>query len=197
MVITLSKAGLETEARRLARRVRLDGYVPQLVVGIRRGGEHVARMAMEEFPEGRLALVNRQRPGTKIKGGLRLGAVLPHLPYTVTDSMRRLEHRVRFRRHARRPAGADTGRHAEPEGHGLGAGNFDERRILVIDDAVDSGETMTDVVSYLGERFPRAEIRTFAIAHTMPHSVLRPDYAAFACGNLVRFFWSEDYHARA
>ncbi|MGZ9809539.1 phosphoribosyltransferase family protein [Pseudoroseicyclus sp. H15] len=199
-VLTLTPAQLADQTGRLARRVRESGFLPELVVGIRTGGEHVARLALEDFPEARLAIVRRQRESTRLKTGMSVGTVLKPMPYMVTDRLRIAEHRMRERRVRARGRGGRAARGGRDavrveSGATLAAREYSERRILVVDDAVDTGQTMADVMDHLGRLFPRAEIRSFSISRTMEHPLVEPDYAATGYGTLVRFFWSEDYHA--
>lgn len=66
------------------------------------------------------------------------------------------------------------------------------RRILIVDDAVDSGESMKKVVETVRGLNPRASVRTAAITLTTPAPAVSPDYYLYN-QVLVRFPWSKDY----
>lgn len=193
-VLTLSETELDGEIIKLARRVRDHDFIPDVVVGIKTGGEHVAKVVMQEFPNARLAIVQRQRLGTQVKSKLNAGAILQHLPYRLSDRLRILEHRWRERRalQSRNSLARRTVDDCSPP---LGECKSGENRVLIIDDAVDSGDTMADVVEHVREKFPNADIRTLAINSTMKNPVITPDYVLNGYGTLIRFFWSKDYHA--
>lgn len=65
-------------------------------------------------------------------------------------------------------------------------------RILIVDDAVDSGSTMASVINLLNQEFPGNIIRTAAITVTTSTSLVEVDYALYREGVLVRFPWSND-----
>ena len=64
------------------------------------------------------------------------------------------------------------------------------RKVLIVDDAVDSGATMLAVAEALREANPEAEIRTAAITVTTPKPLITPDYSMYK--DLIRFPWSMD-----
>jgi hypoxanthine phosphoribosyltransferase len=65
-------------------------------------------------------------------------------------------------------------------------------RVMVVDDAVDSGVTLAAVLRTLRESCPPGtELRTAAITVTRPSPAVEPDYALWR-GVLCRFPWSFD-----
>ena len=193
-VITLSEDKLRCYAIDLANRVRDDGFIPDLIIGIRTGGEHVASIVSQAFSGTQVSIVKRQRHGTNTKRKLKVGKLLKILPYKVSDRLRVLEHRLLERNwQCAKPEDVRNSTLEECSGP-LSSNNFTESRILIVDDAVYSGTTMYNVYNFVRSQFKDAEVRTFTIALTMRDSLIRPDYVAISYGNLVRFHWSEDYH---
>jgi len=65
-------------------------------------------------------------------------------------------------------------------------------RILVTDDAVDSGVTLSTVLRHLRKISSfDADFRSAAITQTLEHPIVTPDYLMFH-GTLCRFPWSFD-----
>ena len=99
--------------------------------------------------------------------------------------------------HAERPAGQQRERQGGPEdlaaalAERLGALPMPVR-ILVADDAVDSGTTLASVLHLLADICPPGtEIRSAAITQTLENPRARPDYVLLH-GTLCRFPWSFD-----
>ena len=183
-VVTLDSRRFAVACRMLAEVVEGEKFMPELMVGIRTGGEYVAREMLGEFPEARLAVVELQRPSTRHKG--LVAGLLPLLPARVLDFMRMAEARLLAFRPRRR-----VGRVEIPEEiTALGA-----RRILVVDDAVDSGVTLEAIVSSLREACPSAHVRSAVITVTTSRPVISPDYALYRNKTLIRFPWSMDVKA--
>ena len=114
------------------------------------------------------------------------------LPRPAVDLLRRFEHRLSAtaRAHQRRPQLIDLGE-IEVIADWL-ARRAARQRILVADDAVDSGVTLGTVLRHLRAVCPSGtEIRTAAITQTLEKPMARPDYALFH-GTLCRFPWSFD-----
>lgn len=68
----------------------------------------------------------------------------------------------------------------------LGIGSLDD--VLIVDDVVDSGNTMRLVTNYVGKYNPRS-IRT-AVLFYKPWSMIKPDYYAYTSTKWIVFPWS-------
>ena len=169
-------------------------YAPTLIVGIRTGGLTVAHAMARgaRSPVPVLPLTCR-RPTTGAKSRLPLlRTVLGNLPRAVADAMRRIEHRLVS------AGGLQRGRPQEVDeaevktiGDHLAACVMPPR-ILVADDAVDSGTTLATVLRILAVIRPaESEIRSAVITQTLDNPAARPDYVLYR-GTLCRFPWSFD-----
>lgn len=171
----------------------LDSYRPDLLVGIRTGGlvvaEAMARSVTE--PVSVLPLTCR-RAATGVKARLKvLPRILTAMPRPVVNRLRWLEHRMLTgrRQGARKPQQIDHGE-AAIIGRHLLATNV--RRILVVDDAVDSGVTLATVLQLLRQACPPdTEFRTAVVTVTMEQPLVEPDFLLYR-GVLCRFPWSFD-----
>ncbi len=193
-VITLSQGAVDWQARELALSLVADdsnGF--DLMVGVRRGGEFFAD-ALEQFlPEGycreRLN-VTLQRPSTRGKGA-RLAAVLGNTPLWMLNSARRLEAwwlRMKTRCNKR----PDTRKMVVDNGVGF-PDLPPEARILLVDDAIDSGATIKVVCNNLREIYINPNIKIAVITVTTDSPLVEPDFCKYHNRTLVRFPWSIDY----
>lgn len=169
-------------------------YEPTLVVGIRTGGLQVAesmvRAASAPLP---VLPVTCRRAATGAKARVPLlRTALAALPRPALDLLRRVEHRLFIapRTHQARQQQVD---HAE-----IGviaawlAKQPSQSRILVADDAIDSGATLATVLRLVRTVCPSGtEIRSAVITQTLEQPITAPDYVLFH-DTLCRFPWSFD-----
>ena len=66
------------------------------------------------------------------------------------------------------------------------------KRVLILDDIIDTGETLTAVLKVLQERYPDIEFRS-ATLYTKPTASLQPDYALHVATEWIDFFWEKDF----
>jgi len=65
------------------------------------------------------------------------------------------------------------------------------KRVLIIDDIVDSGETMEEIFKILREKFPETEFKLATIFYKKT-AVLQPDFAVKEATQWIDFFWETD-----
>ncbi len=65
------------------------------------------------------------------------------------------------------------------------------KRVLIIDDIVDSGETMREILKVLHEKFPTVEFKLATIFRKKT-AVLQPDYSVKEADKWIDFFWEVD-----
>ncbi|WP_320034468.1 phosphoribosyltransferase [Campylobacterota bacterium DY0563] len=65
------------------------------------------------------------------------------------------------------------------------------KRVLIIDDIVDSGETMEEILKLLAEKFPKVEFKLATIFYKKT-ACLQPDYAVKEAKGWIDFFWEVD-----
>lgn len=188
-VITLDDKAFSRACAALSAQVLASGYRYDLLVGIATGGAIVAR----EMPAPQRVEVRRQRPSTRAKQRLA-GQLLRHMPRPLSDRLRVAESRLYalMARH-HKPGVPEVTLDQNTLETIRGLNDREERpRILIVDDAVDSGATMLGVLRAVAAAAPAAEIRTAAITQTRDNPLIRPDYLHFAERVLVRFPWSAD-----
>lgn len=178
-VMTLDRQAFAEVCIRLERLIRGSGFAPDAVLSVATGGIYVGELLFRGVPHFETRL---QRPSTRFKTP-RLKGLVRRLPQPVLDAMRVAEAGV-LDLLPTRPV--DISRVTVPAGV-TGSG-----RILVVDDAVDSGATLDGVLRALRGAAPKADIRSAAVTVTTAHPLARPDYAVFNNFTLIRFPWSMD-----
>lgn len=198
-VRTFDERGLQAAAHALGA-VVLQDYRPNIVIGVRTGGYYFADLMMEALPvEAILLPITCRRPSTakKQRFGMVKGALMA-LPHPVTDCLRVIEHKMLTEMREARPLTdytADSDEMAQIE-H-LVTLRGAESRILVVDDAVDSGATLQAVCATLQSLLPQdALLKTAALTVTTSEPLIEPDYRLYR-HVLCRFPWSLDFRAAA
>lgn len=198
-VRTFDERGLQAAAHALGALV-MQEYRPNIVVGVRTGGFVFAELMMEALPvEAILLPMTCRRPSTAKKQ--RFGAVkgaLMALPQPVTNCLRVIEHKMLTEMREARPL---TDYEADPDEctqiEQLFALRRGDARVLVVDDAVDSGATLQAVCATLQEVLPvGALLKTAALTVTTSNPLIEPDYRLYR-HVLCRFPWSLDFRPAA
>lgn len=190
IVRTLNQVQLRTAARELLNLVEDSGFQPDLIVSVANGGTRVVESIKDEIDNLGISTeaVLCQRPGTPAKKRLRLSLLVKRLPLSVRSALRVAEHMVRL---LLERAEENDKRDVTVIWSSLACQTL-PARILVIDDAVDSGNTLVAVEAFLRARYPSAEIRFGVLAQTRKKVFRDPDYSLYR-SVLIRFPWSSDY----
>ena len=65
------------------------------------------------------------------------------------------------------------------------------KRVLIVDDIVDSGETLVEVLKVLESKYPMIEFYTASIFYK-PTAIIEPTWWVKEPKGWIEFFWSED-----
>uniref|UniRef100_UPI004047329F phosphoribosyltransferase n=1 Tax=Aliarcobacter sp. TaxID=2321116 RepID=UPI004047329F len=65
------------------------------------------------------------------------------------------------------------------------------KKVLIVDDIVDSGETMREILKVLNEKFPNVEFKLATLFYKKT-AVLKPDYSVREANEWIDFFWEVD-----
>jgi xanthine phosphoribosyltransferase len=68
------------------------------------------------------------------------------------------------------------------------------KRVLILDDIVDSGETLKGVLRVLHERYPDIDFKSAALYYKND-SDIQPDYTLHEATAWIDFFWEKDFLA--
>ena len=66
------------------------------------------------------------------------------------------------------------------------------KRVLILDDIVDSGQTAKEVLNTLKHHFPNVEFKVASIYYKKT-AVIQPDFALYETQEWIDFFWDKDY----
>lgn len=66
------------------------------------------------------------------------------------------------------------------------------KRILVVDDIVDSGQTLFSLMPLLREQNPSCEFKT-VVLFTKPTALTQPDFSLHEATDWIDFFWERDF----
>ena len=196
-VITLKAQDFEAACRKLAR-LADDGRGAYTVVGVREGGAHVGEIVYDELKNlgsaERYFDVRASRGGTSVKELGFVKAIVRVMPQWATGVLRVLEHNIL--------SSLKSGSEASPRNIHIGddlesylrdiARSGKPARILLVDDAIDSGSTMSLLTGCLADISPRSEIQTAVIVVTQKTPLITPDYSLYR-DVLIRFPWSHDF----
>ncbi len=67
----------------------------------------------------------------------------------------------------------------------------DAKRVLIIDDIIDSGETMREIIKLLKVKYPNTEFKTATIFYKTS-AILKADFALKEAKEWIDFFWEVD-----
>jgi hypoxanthine phosphoribosyltransferase len=194
-VLTLGPAQFESACGDLLRIASLV-QAPDLIVGIRTGGLHVAE-AMARSVGGTvpvLALTCRRPSTAKKERSTTFRRLATKLPRPVLDRLRVFEHRMLTRNPpprepSRMPRVNVVELNALEAWLATAPANLN---ILIVDDAVDSGATLVAVNDAVRSvATGAATIRTAAVTVTTENPLAYPDYSLHSL-RLCRFPWSFD-----
>ena len=158
-LLEFSLASFRDESLRLAKMVEETGYEPDCVAYLAKGAWQIGEACAEYFEVPMIELT-AHRSGESVKSGTR--SILQALPKGLRRMLREAELRKRLE-------GADgaaqkktmrlTGRFALPEG---------AKRVLLVDDAADTGSSLIAAKELLASLLPGCEVRTAVIASFGP-----------------------------
>lgn len=183
-ILTLDNDAFSEACRNLEAKVVESGYYPDMVVSIRSGGMFVGNKMFAGVKHRSTLL---QRPSTAHKRRF-VTAIVRALPRFVQNFLRIAEARILGRRKARLISDGDS-----PQIHIPFGPSEKARRILVVDDAVDSGYTLFHVLEAFRKVLPEeADVRSAVITVTTDEPLVVPDYFLYNDNTLVRFPWAMD-----
>ena len=190
-VVTLNK---EAFSRRCDELVSKLDFNPSMIVGILNGGGYVIEEIKNKnyFPSVFFYSVLLQRKNN-FKNNSFFKYVARLFPYSISNRLRIYESKkakkaldsLDFNELSKYVIDFNI----DIKEHGTNG------KILIIDDAIDTGKTMFMVKNNLAKQYPNAEINTAVISWTLEKSLETPDYFIFK-NKLVRFPWSKDYKGK-
>ena len=65
------------------------------------------------------------------------------------------------------------------------------KKVLVIDDIIDSGETLQELIRILQKKYPRVQFRLATIFYK-PTAIIKADFTLKEAHDWIDFFWEKD-----
>ncbi len=194
-VRTIHPEELEQLSLLLAEQVKDSGFVPDCLVGIREGGALVCQLMSGAWPEAAVMELSVSRPGSDAR---KSHAFLRHIPLCLADFLRRAESRrlaLRLRRKAvptRFSPGFEIDQTLGLQTLGQKVCGSHPLRVLLVDDALDSGATLLCARRQIESCLPSVELKTAVLTVTQSHPLTEADFSLYQ-GILLRFPFSSDY----
>jgi len=66
------------------------------------------------------------------------------------------------------------------------------KKVLLLDDIIDSGQTIKEVLAHLHKCFPNVEFKIASIYYKRS-AVVQPDFTLYEAHDWIEFFWEKDY----
>ncbi len=185
-VITLNSIQFDQTVDQLSD--KCSSFNPDVVIGILNGGSYVGKRIIQNnlFIKKKYYEVKLQRESTAKKESKLFPLVVKSLPYFITNMLRVYE----AKKLAKKERNHSNEFHINvPE---LASS---DKKALIVDDAIDSGETMQKICIKMKEKYPDLIIKTACVVCTTDNPVVLPDYQLYD-QVLVRFPWSSDYKGK-
>lgn len=182
-VVSLNHDALAQYCERLAKEIKKEEFYPDIIIGVKSGGAELAKLFHKHFNDSKCQL-GFCHPLRKVtdKKKKKLAHHIKRLPVPFLNLLRIMEAKIMFKKKSRK----DFIDLKLPD-------NINSyNKILVVDDAVDSGATLKYVLNGIKTANPTAITRFAAITVTSRHPASMPDYYIFNNETLVRFPWSID-----
>ena len=192
-VVTLNKSEFEKSCSSLAVKIAENNNLIALI-GVRTGGATVAKLVFNQLGKQNESLryyeVGASRYATVAKNSYGIKKLFMYVPGFFLDWLRIIEYyivsiRMRFFYKVDRSIQLDNGLEDY-------LADLDDGRLFVIDDAIDSGATVKNLLDKLHLINPLLEYKVAVLVVTQNMPLITPDVSLYK-NVLLRFPWSSDY----
>ena len=171
-------------------------YDPDVIIGVLNGGGYVGRQIVQVSPkETTYVEVKIQRDGTTKKEKGLIHRILQSLPYGVLNILRILESIV-LEYKSKKNNTKRKGTIKLPDNVVSFLSDGENKKVLLVDDAIDSGATLLLIKQYLMSKFENIDVKIAVITITTKQPLVVADYYRFYNRTLIRFPWSNDIKKR-
>ena len=171
-------------------------YDPDVIIGVLNGGGYVGRQIVQVSPkETTYVEVKIQRDGTTKKEKGLIPRILQSLPYGVLNILRILESIV-LEYKSKKNNTKRKGTIKLPDNVVSFLSDGENKKVLLVDDAIDSGATLLLIKQYLMSKFENIDVKIAVITITTKQPLVVADYYRYYNRTLIRFPWSNDIKKR-
>lgn len=194
-VKTLYTEEFNKECTALGHEIFAD-YDPDVIIGVLNGGGYVGRQIVQVSPkETTYVEVKIQRDGTTKKEKGLIHRILQSLPYGVLNILRILESIV-LEYKSKKNNTKRKGTIKLPDNVVSFLSGGENKKVLLVDDAIDSGATLLLIKQYLMSKFENIDVKIAVITITTKQPLVVADYYRYYNRTLIRFPWSNDIKKR-
>ncbi|HBQ8591393.1 TPA: hypothetical protein U5G31_005092 [Klebsiella pneumoniae] len=188
-IVNLLGNDFDDACRRLHDHIE-EKYHPELIIGIATGGAVVVEK-MKYQEDRNILIIKKQRPFTKTKNKMKFDSWLPYLPEWINNILRLAE--LSFNEYRFNKKGIIDN---DSTGIEILKGNvediFKAKKILIVDDSVDSGATLKNCVQFIGGIMQTGtEIKTASLNVTFKKPAIFPTFLLYN-RTIVRYPWAND-----
>ena len=177
-IISLDWQSFSEACKKLRSAVDNSGFKPDTVIAIPRGGSYLLQYGWNDAATTK---INIHKPsGFSLKK--HAAKLIKLMPLALRDRLRIWDAKRLIRR-------SDHMTNTTIE---IPALDDSVKKILLVDDAVDSGATLLAVISKLKEMRTDIDVRCAAITVTSDRPLCMPDYFLYHNSTLIRMPWSID-----
>ncbi len=189
-VLTLSKAQFSEACISLGKKIIKIGE-PDLVVVVPRAGIFIWNelSIQPDFIGVKAVQLRTQRPFTKHKGKRVVKWILTRLPRKANNFLRHLETTARELKYLF--STSIESRAIDCNKETLNA-IIAAEKIVVIDDAIDSGVSIKSIIDFISLNNPLAAVHVAVITTTFRNPAVSADVSLYD-RTIIRFPWAEDY----
>ena len=191
-VKTLVGDDFKKSCRELSETV-VNEYRPDVVIGVLTGGGYVGREVSHHMKASFNHLyteIRIQRKNTEKKEKGIVHKTLQSLPYFILNWLRMAEMLYEDVKAKKiNPKREGTVVFPNEVNCCLESGG---KKVLIVDDAIDTGATLKLVREAILENFPDTTVKIAVVTVTSNHTLIDADYFLFHDRTLVRFPWSND-----
>lgn len=191
-VKTLINEDFSNACQALSQKISAN-FQPDIIIGILTGGGYVGKMIHKCLTKDKPIYytevkIQREETLKKEKGILKL--ILKYLPTFLLNWLRIIESIV-LENKSKRNNPKRIGKVILPPDIDsfLRQGN---KKVLLVDDAIDSGATLNLIRNFFFEHYPTSDIKIAVITVTTKTPIINADYYIYNNRTLIRFPWSND-----
>ncbi len=191
-VITLVDEKFSQSCLLLSKKIN-QTYNPDLVIGILTGGGYVGRKIfnyLNDNKQKKYTEIKIQRKNTAPKSKGLFKIILNYSPTFLLNWMRILES-LYLEKKAQKNNPKRIGTITISDEIDIFL-KESPKKILIVDDAIDSGATLNLLKEYLNMHYNNISIKIAVITVTTPHPIIDADFYLYHNRVLVRFPWSND-----
>lgn len=188
-VITISTLEFAHLCEDLADKIINNNYTPDVIIGIKSGGSYVGKKVSNILNIAKYTEVQIRRPNSSQKEQNIIRHIIRHIPLCILNQVRILEScwRKYFSKSINYQIKEITFNNQITDIIINGGKN-----ILIIDDAIDTGITMSILINYINSKYPNNHIKVAAITVTTQTPLVDADFCLFHNKTLIRFPWAID-----